>query len=274
MKSVAIVGLGWIGMPLAFMLSSQGYRVTGSKTTADGVEAARMSGLDCYQLNFEQDLQCEADELTQLLSVEQLVITLPASRQRVEQGDYRRAVQMLVDSAQACGVRRVIFLSSTSVYGDAAGVYSERSPLRPTTVVGETLQELEEWLHALPLVQTDILRLAGLVGPDRHPGRFLAGRQGLGGGSQCVNLVHRHDVLVVITQLLKQLQGGRLYNVCAPQHPRRDEFYTKMARQLKLPAPDFIREDQEPERIIDGSLVCRELAFRYRYPDPMSMTFV
>ena len=42
MKKVAIVGLGWLGMPLAMSLSARGWQVTGSKTTQDGVEAARM----------------------------------------------------------------------------------------------------------------------------------------------------------------------------------------------------------------------------------------
>lgn len=46
MKKVAIVGLGWLGMPLALSLMSRGWQVTGSKTTQDGVEAARMCGID------------------------------------------------------------------------------------------------------------------------------------------------------------------------------------------------------------------------------------
>jgi len=40
MKKVAIVGLGWLGMPLAMSLAAKGWQVTGSKTTRDGVEAA------------------------------------------------------------------------------------------------------------------------------------------------------------------------------------------------------------------------------------------
>ena len=37
MKKVAIVGLGWLGMPLAMSLAARGWQVTGSKTTLDGV---------------------------------------------------------------------------------------------------------------------------------------------------------------------------------------------------------------------------------------------
>ena len=47
MKKVAIIGLGWLGMPLALSLMGRGYDVVGSKTTPDGVEAARMSGIEC-----------------------------------------------------------------------------------------------------------------------------------------------------------------------------------------------------------------------------------
>ena len=50
MKKVAIVGLGWLGMPLAMSLAARGWQVTGSKTTLDGVEAARMSGIESYPL--------------------------------------------------------------------------------------------------------------------------------------------------------------------------------------------------------------------------------
>lgn len=56
MKKVAIVGLGWLGMPLAMSLSARGWQVTGSKTTQDGVEASRMSGIDSYLLRMEPEL--------------------------------------------------------------------------------------------------------------------------------------------------------------------------------------------------------------------------
>lgn len=78
MKKVAIVGLGWLGMPLAMSLAARGWQVTGSKTTLDGVEAARMSGIESYPLRLEPELVCEADDLDALLDVDALVITLPA----------------------------------------------------------------------------------------------------------------------------------------------------------------------------------------------------
>mgnify|MGYP000585502048 CR=1 FL=1 len=80
MKKVAIVGLGWLGMPLAMSLATKGWQVTGSKTTADGVEAARMCGIDGIELRLEPELVCDADDLDALMNVDALVITLPARR--------------------------------------------------------------------------------------------------------------------------------------------------------------------------------------------------
>ncbi|VEB85708.1 Uncharacterised protein [Citrobacter koseri] len=80
MKKVAIVGLGWLGMPLAMSLTARGWQVTGTKTTQDGVEAARMSGIESYPLRLEPELVCETDDLDALMDVDALVITLPARR--------------------------------------------------------------------------------------------------------------------------------------------------------------------------------------------------
>ncbi|MBW6351747.1 hypothetical protein, partial [Pseudomonas aeruginosa] len=70
----------------------------------------------------------------------------------------------------------------------------ENSPRRPQTASGQVLKELEDWLHNLPGTSVDILRLAGLVGPSRHPGRFFAGKSAPD-GQHVVNLVHLQDVV-------------------------------------------------------------------------------
>ncbi|CCQ41244.1 TPA: SDR family oxidoreductase [Yersinia enterocolitica] len=272
MKKVAIIGLGWLGMPLAQSLVRRGVQVVGSKTTPDGVEAARMSGINCYQLQLTPELICDPDDLEQLMTVDALVITLPASRTADGGEQYFQAVQMVVDSALAFDVPRIIFTSSTSVYGETRGRIKENSPLQPVTTAGKTLAELELWLHKLPNTSVDILRLAGLVGTDRHPGRFLAGKTNVKGGSQGVNLVHQEDVISAIELLLNLPRGGHIYNLCAPAHPRKRDFYPECARGLQLTPPEFAPEEaEEAPREIDGSKICSELGFEYQYPDPNRM---
>lgn len=271
MKKVAIVGLGWLGMPLAMSLAARGWQVTGSKTTLDGVEAARMSGIESYPLRLEPELVCEADDLDALLDVDALVITLPARRSGPGEDFYLQAMQELVDSALAYRIPRIIFTSSTSVYGDAQGVVKENTPRNPITASGRTLKELEDWLHNLPGTSVDILRLAGLVGPGRHPGRFFAGKTAPD-GQHGVNLVHLEDVVGAITLLLQAPKGGHIYNICAPAHPARNVFYPQMARLLGMAPPQFRdAPDNGKGKIIDGSRICNELGFEYQYPDPLVM---
>lgn len=272
MKKIAIVGLGWLGMPLALSLLAHGYRVTGSKTTLDGVDAARMCGVECYPLLLTPHIEAEPEDLAALLAVDALIVTLPAGHTVQRAEEYCLAVQQVVDSALAYSVPRIIFTSSTSVYGDAQGTLREDSPLAPVTPAGICLVELERWLHRLPNTSVDILRLAGLVGPNRHPGRFLAGKTRLPGGSHGVNLVHQSDVIAAIELLLKLPKGGHLYNLCAPRHPAKRDFYPARALELDLTPPQYLASDaKETGKIVDGSRITRELGFDYLYPDPALM---
>lgn len=141
MKKVAIVGLGWLGMPLALSLMSRGWQVTGSKTTQDGVEAARMCGIDGYPLRLEPQLVCDTEDLDALMNVDALVITLPARRTGPGEDFYLQAVQEIVDTALAHHVPRIIFTSSTSVYGNASGTLKENSPRNPQTASGRVLKD-------------------------------------------------------------------------------------------------------------------------------------
>ncbi|MBK4248454.1 SDR family oxidoreductase [Enterobacter hormaechei] len=271
MKKVAIVGLGWLGMPLAMSLAAKGWQVTGSKTTRDGVEAARMCGIDGVELRLEPELICDTDELDELMNVDALVITLPARRSGPGETFYLQAVQEIVDSALAHHIPRIIFTSSTSVYGDIDGTAKENTERRPVTASGQVLKELEDWLHNLPGTEVDILRLAGLVGPGRHPGRFFAGKSAPD-GQHGVNLVHLEDVIGAIELLLQAPKGGHIYNICAPSHPPRSTFYPLMARQLGLAPPVFSEAQGERKgKIIDGNRICHELGFEYQYPDPLVM---
>ncbi|MBP6120954.1 MULTISPECIES: SDR family oxidoreductase [Providencia] len=271
MKKVTIIGLGWLGLPLASSLLADGVNVVGTKTTPDGVDAARAIGIDCYALKFTPELECEQDDLEQLMSkTDVIVILLPPSK--VDTEHYIRAIEQLVDSAMAFNVPRVIFTSSTSVYGEQDGVIDENASLQAETASASALIKVEQWLHKLPNISVDILRLAGLVGDKRHAGRFLAGKTGVKGANQRVNIVHQDDVIAAITLLIQQPQGGHIYNLCAPIHPTRTEFYHQASLALGLVPPEFVEDENRLEgKIINGDRICLELGFEYEYPDPRTM---
>ncbi|MTC61705.1 NAD-dependent epimerase/dehydratase family protein [Providencia rustigianii] len=271
MKKITIIGLGWLGLPLANALMAQGMRVTGTKTHADGVEAARAVGIDCYKLQLTPNIQCNSEDLNQLMKdSDVMVILLPPSK--VTLSEYVLAIEQLVDSAIAYKIPRIIFTSSTSVYGDVNGVIDEESPLLGETASARALIAVEHWMHGLPNIRVDVLRLAGLVGEKRHAGRFLAGKQQVKGGNQPVNMVHQDDVISAIILLIQQSEGGNTYNLCAPEHPTRKQFYTHMAQSIGLVPPEFMVEEHEDAgKTIDGGCISADLGFEYQFINPLQM---
>ena len=230
-------------MPLAMSLTARGWQVTGSKTTQDGVEAARMSGIEGYPLRLEPELVCETDDLDALMDVDALVITLPARRSGPGEDFYLQAMQELVDSALAYRIPRIIFTSSTSVYGDVQGTVKEGTARNPVTASGRVLKELEDWLHNLPGTSVDILRLAGLVGPGRHPGRFFAVNTAsiwsiwkmLSPPSRCCYRHRKGDTSIIYVRLriLPEMYFIRRWRVCW-EWSRRSSVILRITVKVKL----------------------------------------
>lgn len=271
MNSVAIVGLGWLGFPLAKHLIRTGWDVSGSKRTREGAESMRLNGINAYYLELTPEVSAEPDTLNRLLDVDSLVINIPPSQYFFDTESYISGVENLVNEALLAGVQHFIFISSTSVFPQKSGVFDENSLVEPDAEIGMALYNIEQYLLSMDDINCDVLRLAGLVGNDRHPVKYFTGRDDLNQGNQPVNLVHRLDVVLAI-QLLLDTQGGkRLYHLSAPYHPPKGEYYPKIAELLELPQPLFQSTDNDIQRIIKGNKICDELDFEYRFADPYSM---
>ena len=62
MRSVAIVGLGWLGLPLARHLKNLGWDVKGTKRTHEGVEQMRLMRLEAYHLELTPEINADRSE--------------------------------------------------------------------------------------------------------------------------------------------------------------------------------------------------------------------
>lgn len=270
MKTVAIVGLGWLGFPLARYLKSIGWQVKGSKRTHEGVETMRLRRLECYRLELTPQINAEPDELEALFDADALIINVPPSQYFFDLEQYVQGVQNLVSEALLHRVEHIIFISSTSVYPQQQGYFDENSQILSDSEVGQALFEIEQGLQQLVDIDVDILRLSGLIGNDRHPVYHLSGKT-LKQGNQPVNLVHLTDCIRAIQLLLETPSGHRLYNLTAPQRPAKADYYPYMATQIGVKLPEFERSENDIQRYILADKICQELAFVYQYPDPYLM---
>ena len=258
---VSIIGLGWLGLPLAKHLLKEGFDARGSKTLLPIRGVKSYEGVKAFHLEAIPEVVCL--QPSDLFDADVLIISIPPDRKRDDVEEfYPGQVHHISKFAMRYGVRRCLFTSSTSVYGDEAREVNEDSELNPTTYSGRAVVNAEMALKELWGDSCTILRLGGLMGPNRHPGRFFGDRNNVPGGSKPVNLVHLDEILGATQMILKEDLWGRVFNVVIPDHPTRAEFYPEAARLGNFDIPEFV-DDAVGGKIVNSSL--ESVGYKFRY---------
>ena len=263
--TVAVLGCGWLGLPLARALVKAGHRVLGSTTSPDQVPLLAEAGIQPHVLRLGPDFGA-ADEvvLQQLLGgANTLILNVPP--RAAAAGTYP-ALLRPVHRAVVAGVRQVLFVSSTSVYPDQPRLMHETDALSTRDAASDVLRAEGHFVPRYGQWLSTVVRLGGLIGPGRAPGRFLAGRRDLPQGDAPVNLLHLTDAVGVLECILESRAWGYTFNVCAADHPRRRDFYPAAARRLGLEPPTFA-ENGGGGKTIDSSLVRQKVSYPFKHDD-------
>ncbi|TGE24135.1 SDR family NAD(P)-dependent oxidoreductase [Hymenobacter aquaticus] len=263
---VAVLGCGWLGLPLAKALVAAGYPVVGSTTTPKQLLTLRDAGITPYLLRLGAEFSAtDADTLRAMLAgVQVLILNIPPSKAGA--GGYPALLRPVGSALAAAGVRHVLFVSSTSVYPDEPRRMTEADAVASADAASDLLRAEGQFTSTTGQWQTTIVRLSGLIGPQRPPGRFLAGRQDVPNGNAPVNLIHLHDCVGLLTNIIQQQAWGYTFNASANQHLLRREFYPAAAQRLGLAAPVF-QPDSAGGKIIDSSLIRQKLNYQFRHDD-------
>lgn len=244
MNSVTILGYGWLGKALAKYLQSSNFSVKIAKRNLDNFN----DEVDAYQWSLGKDFPKEAISETVVISI-------------AEQENIIENYIKLYHQLEQFGVKKIIFISSSSIYNDVIGEASETSEIINTNAT-VALKEQSLKSTNIPYV---VLRLSGLVGPNRNPAKFLAGKKNVANPKQKVNLVHQQDVIRFIEKCIMNNTSG-IYNVCSSTHPTREEFYTKVCMHFNMEAPVFA-EHSEPSRYVSNEKSKVDFDFKYEYDD-------
>jgi len=269
-KVISILGCGWLGLPLAERLVRQGYQVNGATTTAAKLELLQQKGIRPYLIDL-QDEKLDLERLAWFLQAQVLVLTIPP-RLRTDNGQaYLRQLRQLKAALKHAPVSRLLFISSTAVYPDLnRTVVESDSQLLETLAPQQALLQAEElFLHTNSRWLTTVVRFGGLVGPDRHPGRFMAGKTQVPQGDAPVNMIHLDDCVEIVCRVIGQGHWGKIYNACADGHPIRKHFYTKAAQALGLTPPEFEDKQQACFKLVSSEKLKKDLSYMFLYPDPM-----
>ena len=103
-----------------------------------------------------------------------------------------------------------------------------------------------------------IVRLGGLMGPNRHPIFTLSGKKILPNPYSPINFIHQQDAVAILLKIVENWKGNQTYNAVTPFHPSRKEYYTQMAKMAGLNIPKF-KETGTIRGIISSKKVLVEL---------------
>ncbi len=165
---------------------------------------------------------------------------------------------------------RLVYLSSTGVYGAARGEVDEDTPVEPSTPAGRGRLEAEALFRPLGAVS---LRTAGIYGPGRGMhARLLAGTHRLpeGGGGR-ISRVHVDDLVQAIHVALEHGEPGGVYCVADDRAATQAETAAWLCDRLGLPLPPTVplaslHETLRGDRFVKNTRL-KALGWRPRYPD-------
>jgi len=258
MKTISILGSGWLGFPLAEHLI-----VLGNSVKASTRSESRLSELRSIKAEpFIIEIGRVFDNIQTFFKADVLIINIPSKN--------ISGFSELIKEVERSEIEKVIFVSSTSVYEDKNKTISEAEGEESTL---HPLLTIENLFRNSLKIKTTIVRFGGLIGYSRNPGLFFSKGRLVHNPDSHVNLIHRDDCIEIISRIIEQEVWGETFNCCADTHPTKREFYTHAAKSIGVPAPEFVNSDAKSFKIISNQKVKQILNYEFMHPDLMKIQF-
>ncbi|MBC7538780.1 MAG: NAD(P)-binding domain-containing protein [Bacteriovorax sp.] len=244
---ITVIGCGWLGLPLCERLIADGHKVVTTTTTPEKKE----------QLSKKLDIHL-FDVISQvpdqnLLACDVIIYTIPP----LGLGEIERFFHAVDPDS------KIIFISSTSVYGKSSGAINEDSELTPQTKNGKYLKASESYLRS-HFKNLTIVRPGGLYGESRHPVYFLQGKTDLTTGQELLHLVHLDDCIEAIDKIIENQSWSEDFNLVNDLRISKEDYYTDEARKLGLTPPSYIHTPQENPTNISNEKSKKLLSMQYK----------
>lgn len=237
--TILLAGCGDLGTEAGLRFAALGHRVVGWRRSPAKLPAA-IEGA-AADLASTQLPAVPAD-----ISAVVIAVAADSPTEEAYRSAYVRGIANVLDALERDGVapRRIIFVSSTAVYGDAGGGWvDESTPPNPGGFSGRVLVEAEDLLQARLAGTTTAgisLRLGGIYGPGRTRliDQVKSGSAVIPEDVRYTNRIHRDDAAAALVHL---------------------------ATMDAAPAPVYVGVDNEPA---DLGTVLRFLADELGLPSP------
>lgn len=268
-KQISILGCGWLGLPLGKKLIENNISIKGSTTSEEKLVVLEANKIQHYLIALQEDkiIGNTADFLNES---EILIVDIPPKLRSSQTENFVSKIKNLIVEIEKSAIKKVLFISSTSVYGDTFPIVelNEDSNPNPDSEGGKQLVEVEQLLLSNKKFETTILRFGGLIGEDRHPIKFLAGKTNIENPDAPINLIHQEDCIGIIEKILNQGQNdiwnwNETFNAVAPEHPTRATYYHKKALEMNLKVPTFVKDSKSKGKIISSQKLQKLLNYSF-----------
>jgi nucleoside-diphosphate-sugar epimerase len=273
-----IFGCGYLGQRVAQACLRQGAPVTGVVRTLESAARVQAAGIPSVVLDLDRPLTSPLK-----LQDRELFYFAPPPRQGTEETRVRRLIAGFEQSGHPC---RVVYLSTTGVYGDCDGAWVDETRTANPQVdrarrrwSGE--QQFRAWSRASG-GELVVLRVAGIYGPDKLPLARLQRGEPTVQESEApyTNRIHIDDLVQVCLAAMARGGNGEVYNVSDGSPGNMTDYFNQVADWAGLPRPPQISlaEAQlqlsagmlsylQESRRLDSRKLQRELGVELRYPD-------
>lgn len=264
--TVSILGCGWLGLPLAERLIEKGIKTKGSSSSKENLISLKLKGILPYHIHLNPKINNDFDQ--NFFKSNILIVNFPPKRREDIIEWHSEQITSLIKEIKKTNIEKVIYISSTSVYADTNAEVNESNQEIPNKKSGKALRIAEDLFINETNFKTSIIRFGGLIGYNRNPGRFLAGKKELKNGDAPVNLIHRDDCVGIIEHVIANNIWGEVINACCPEHPKRKDFYKAAAEVGGFKLPDFI-PNKEKFKIINCDKLINQHNYVFKYQNPI-----
>lgn len=253
-----VIGCGWLGLPFAKHLIENGNQVIGTTTSKKKIEVLRNAGIS--PVLFSAGSNERIEDIFNSCSF--ILLNIPPSSLKEKYADAMLRISDKINSET-----KVIFISSTSVYADKNQIATEADKLED----GEGRNapyviEAEKALQIKLKNRLTIIRMAGLVGGERHPAKFMSGKH-YDNGQNKINLIHLDDCIGLIKKVILEDYFGEIINGCTTEHPSKIEYYTWAAKKKGI-EPPFFENNKGKFKEVSNKKSKISLNYGYKYQTP------
>lgn len=228
MKKITIIGGGWLGQPLAQCLENLGHKVSVSRTNAEGVEQLNAKHLNGFEFDLNNDIS-ELSQSLNALSPDIVIGCFPPGFRKGKGDEYAHHWNKLTQICQQVGVARLVMVSSTTVYPNIAQDMNEDQATLALAQISadftdnaKVMLQAEQYLIDSGL-SYGVVRCSGLIGPNRHPARFVSKLKQVSNQAPA-NMLHLHDAIGA-TSFVALNANNAVVNATTPNTVSKAEFY-------------------------------------------------